>query len=244
LPSANPQINPPIAVSNDPALNSQGNTSIGDGIISFDAGNHSISATYGGDASFNASSSTAPATFTVQPGFAMVPWFPGPATVTISSPGGSATTSVSIIASTGFSTPIVFTCSGLPAEAQCTSASAIGQGPIYIVSTNITVTTTAPHTATTQPSQRRYYAAIIFGGALPLTGLLILVSPKRRRLAMFGYIISALLIMVPACGGGGGSSGVQQQQDPGTPTGTYQVSVTGTANGAPSQQIFFNLVVQ
>jgi hypothetical protein len=39
-------------------------------VINFDAGNHSISATYEGDASFNSSQSSQLVTFTVQPGFA------------------------------------------------------------------------------------------------------------------------------------------------------------------------------
>ena len=49
LPTTNPQVSPPVQVVSHPGLNSQGNTSIGDGIISFDAGNHSISASYSGD---------------------------------------------------------------------------------------------------------------------------------------------------------------------------------------------------
>ena len=57
-------------VLNPVPLNSQGNTSIGAGVINFDAGNHSISATYEGDASFNSSQSSQLVTFTVQPGFA------------------------------------------------------------------------------------------------------------------------------------------------------------------------------
>ena len=65
LPTMNPQVTPPVAVSSTPALNSKGNTSIGDGIISFDAGNHVISAQYQGDASFSASNSAAPVSFTI-----------------------------------------------------------------------------------------------------------------------------------------------------------------------------------
>jgi hypothetical protein len=244
FPANNAQFNPPFAVSSSASLNSQGNTSIGDGIISFDAGNHSISGSYGGDPSFKASTSTTALTFTVQPGFAMVPWFPGPATVTISSPGLSGTTSVGIIASSGFSTAVTFTCSGLPAEAQCSSASATGQGPATIVSTTITISTTAPHVVTAQRTRPHYYVAMVFAGALPLTGIFLLVSPKRRKwAAMLGCTVLALLMMVSACGGGSHNN-VQQQQDPGTPAGTYKVIVTGTANGAPSQQIFFYLVVQ
>lgn len=248
LPSNNAQINPPVAVSSSPTLNSQGNTSIGDGIISFDAGNHSISASYGGDQSFNASSSALPLTFTVEPGFAMVPWFPGPATVVISSPGNSGTTNVGVIASTGFNTPITFTCSGLPAEAQCNSGSATAQGPTTIISTTITVTTTAPHVVMAQPSEGRYYVVAMFTGVAPVAGIFVLVSTKRRRWsALLNFIVLVLLSLTMACGGGSNISNNNgnnaQQEDSGTPSGTYKVLVTGNSNGAAPQQVFFNLIV-
>ena len=46
-------------------LNSQGNALPTNPIFTFTAGSHSLSATYAGDASFNASASTAPVTFTI-----------------------------------------------------------------------------------------------------------------------------------------------------------------------------------
>lgn len=239
LPTLNPQVSPPIAVANPVPLNSQGNTSIGDGIISFDAGNHTISATYKGDASFTTSNSAASVSFAVQPGFAGVS---GPTDVTIPAPGGTGTTTVGIISSTGFGTAIAFTCTGLPAETTCGAASATGKGPTTVVATKITVTTTAPHTTMLQSNERKYYYAVIFGGGLPLAGIFLLASPKRRRWsALLGLMVVALLVTVPACGGGGG--GPTHQQDPGTPTGAYVVTVTATA-GSISASGTFNLTVQ
>ena len=46
-------------------LNSQGNALPTNPIFTFTAGSHSLSATYAGDASFNASASTTPVTFTI-----------------------------------------------------------------------------------------------------------------------------------------------------------------------------------
>jgi len=231
-PIFNPVLNPV-------PLNSQGNTSIGAGVNNFDAGSHSISAAYGGDPSFSSSSSTAPVTFTIQPGFAGVS---GPTNVTVTSPGLSGTSTVGIIASTGFTTAVGFTCSGLPAEATCGPASATGQGPNTVVNTNITVTTTAPHTTALQSNQRRYYFAAIFGGGLPLAGILLLAAPRRRRSTLLGLVVLALLVTLPACGGGGGGGG-GGHQDPGTPTGTFKVTVTATA-GSLIQQGSFTLTVQ
>jgi len=229
-------------VANPEPLNGQGNSSIGDGLIDFDAGNHSISGTYLGDDSFSPSLVSNSVSFTIQPGFAEVS---GPGSVTVASPGMSGTTAVGIIASTGFNTAISFSCTGLPAEASCGTASATGTGPNNIVNTTITVTTTAAHTTTTmlQPKERPYYLAMILGGGMPLAGLFLVAAPRRRRwTSLLGLMLVALLLTVPACGGGGGSK-THTVQDPGTPAGTYNITLTATA-GALSEQATFTLTVQ
>ncbi len=240
IPSTNPQVNPPVQVMSNPPLNSQGNTSIGDGIVSFDAGNHSISASYGGDPSFSASSSTAPVTFTVQPGFALVS---GPTNVTISAAGASGTSTVGIIASTGFTTAVTLSCSGLPVEATCSSASITGQGPTTVASATLTITTVAAHTTMLSSNERRYYAVLLVGG-LPLIGIFVMVVPKRRRASLLlGMMLVGLVAVFPSCGGGGGGTPAVHQQDPGTPAGSYVVTVTATA-GSIEQQGSFLLAIK
>lgn len=240
IPTLNPQLSPPVVVPNPSPLNSQGNTSIGDGIISFDAGNHSISASYGSDSSFNASSSSTPVAFTIQPGFVQVT---GPTDASISAPGMSGTTMVGIIASSNFTTAISFTCTGLPTEATCSTASATGKGPTTVLNTTITVSTMGPHTVMRQSSQLRQYYAVLLSGALPLLGICFIGGSRRRRWnKLLGLmVLGAFLVVVPGCGGGGGSS--SHQQDPGTPAGTYTVTVTASA-GPLTQQSTFTVVVQ
>lgn len=240
IPSTNPQVNPPVQVMSNPPLNSQGNTSIGDGIVSFDAGNHSISASYGGDPSFTASSSTNPVTFTVQPGFALVS---GPTNVSISAPGTSGTSTVGIIASTGFTTAITLSCSGLPVEATCSSASITGQGPITVASATLTITTAAAHSTMLRSNDRRYYA-VLLGGGLPLMGIFLIAAPKRGRTSLLlGMILLGAMALLPSCGGGGGGAPAAHQQDPGTPAGSYIVTVTATA-GSLKQQGSFLLAIK
>ena len=240
IPSANPQVNPPVMVLNNPPLNSQGNTSIGDGIISFDAGNHSISASYGGDPSFSPSSSTNPVTFTVQPGFALVS---GPTNVSISSPGTSGTSTIGIIASTGFTTAVTLSCSGLPVEATCSSTPLTAQGPTTVASATLTIQTAAAHTTVLRSNARPYYA-VFLGGGLPLIGIFMIAVPKRRRTTLLlGMMLLGLVTVFPACGGGGGGSHAAHQQDPGTPAGSYVVTVTATA-GSLTQQGSFALVIK
>ena len=239
LPVSNPQINPPVTVVNSPPLNSEGNTSIGDGIISFDAGNHSISASYNGDPSFHASNSGTPISFSILPGYVPVV---GPTSVVINSPGLSASTTVGVVASTGFSSAITFSCtSGLPAEATCSSLSLTGQGPTTIVTGQVLVSTAAPHSAATT-SRRSYYMAML--GGLPLCGLLLIAAPRRRRWSIVAtFALTAFLLLVPACGGGGGGGGGTHQTDPGTPVGTYLVTITASG-GSQTVQGEFQLTVK
>ena len=238
LPSMNPQVNPPVGVVSNPPLNSEGNTSIGDGIISFDAGNHTISANYAGDGSFSASSSSSSVSFTIQPGFAIVS---GLAPITITAPGGTGTTSVGIIASSNFTTPITFTCSGLTTGMTCVSSTATGQGPTTVVNTTIAVNTTATQAADLRPQGRSYYFAALMSG-LPLAGIFFVASPRRRRWStLFGMMLLATLVMVPGCGGGGGGSSTHKLS--GTPAGTYTVMLTATS-GSVTQSGTFTVVVQ
>ena len=227
-------------VANPVALNSQGNTSIGAGVVNFDAGNHSISASYAGDASFNGSSSLQPVAFTIQPGFTAVS---GLANVSVTTPGGSGTTTLGIIASTGFTTVVSVTCTGLPAGASCSPTSIKGNGPNNIVTGTITVSTTAPSVATVQPLLRPFYFAMLGGIAVPFGGMVVLGASKRRSCAkLLGSLVLLLIIGLPACGGGGGSS--QPPPNPGTPAGTYTVTVNVTAGSISGSVGTFALTVQ
>jgi subtilase family serine protease len=228
-------------VANPVALNSQGNTSIGAGVVNFDAGSHNISASYAGDASFNSSSSAQPVTFTIQPGFAAVS---GLANVSITAPGGSGTTTLGIIASSGFTTAVAVTCTGLPAGAACGPTSIPGNGPNNIVTGTIAVTTTAASAATLHPVQRPFYFAMLGAAAMPLGGILVLAVRRKRYCAtLLGLGVWALIVGLPACGGGGSGS-TQPPPNAGTPAGTYTVKVNAAAGSISGSVGTFTLTVQ
>ncbi|MGA7853651.1 MAG: hypothetical protein WCA15_10015, partial [Candidatus Acidiferrales bacterium] len=61
-----------------------------------------------------------------------------------------------------------------------------------------------------------------------LAGVLLIALPgaRRRRVALvFGVVLC--VISIGSCGGGGGGG---SQTDPGTPAGTYMVTVTATSS--------------
>jgi hypothetical protein len=97
-----------------------------------------------------------------------------------------------------------------------------------------------------QRDRHSYLFAALLGAGLPLAGIFVLATPRRRRFAALfgGMLLLALLAFVPSCGGGGGGGGTQQQQNLGTPAGSYTVTITLNASGAPSESGQFTLVVQ
>ena len=69
-------------------------------------------------------------------------------------------------------------------------------------------------------------------------GMLLTLAPRRKKTLLL--MVVGLLLVIPACGGGSSSGGTH---DPGTPIGSYTVSVTATS-GSISHSTSFNLTVQ
>ena len=225
------------------ALNSQGNAATPNGILAFDTGTHTISASYSGDQSFNSSNTTQSQTFTINTGFyGAIP--STLSTMLISAPGGVGSTLISVSNSTGFSGTISLACSGLPSEAACAFAPATitANGTANTTSASITVTTTAP---TARSQARRFWPAEwIMGMGLALFST-VLVSGKRQRVrGLFLLIMLMLLVVTPGCGGGSGGGGSHNPPpNPGTPTGVSTVFVTASSGSTVSTSAF-TLVVQ
>ena len=134
-------------------------------------------------------------------------------------------------------------CSGLPAESSCQFAqSQVG----YSNQVQLTVATTAPHFAARMaiPSLGRGF---IFAMAMPFAAVLLLGIPRRQTLRALTLALAAgLLLLILSCGGG--STGPPPPPiDPGTPKGSYPITVTatsGTGSSAITHTTTFTLVVQ
>jgi subtilase family serine protease len=184
------------------------------------AGNHTISATYEGDSDF-AGSTSAGATLGVQD-FQIAA---NPTTITVTAPGGSGTTTLTITPLGGFSQAVTYSCSGLPSEASCTFPTGATGG-------TLTITTTAPSSRLDKDplgrSRGLFYALLLPG----MLGLAVSTGNRKRvgrgmRLFSLLAILALSTLWMPACGGGGGAP-----SNPGTPTGTSTVTVTATTGGA------------
>jgi hypothetical protein len=187
--------------------------------------NASITAIYIGDNNYRTSTSAAvPITFSSgTPDFSLVAT---PNSFIITSPGLSGSTTIGLSPSNGFTGTVSLSCS-VP--------SAMTGGSCSLASTSITpsnstttltVNTAAPSTVSGLFNSPHWLAPI--GGAIFAAFFLLLIPTKRRRLKLaFGSLFLVLLAAaLVACGG---SSSVSTTTIPGTPTGPYTVTVTGTS---------------
>jgi Bacterial Ig-like domain (group 3)/FG-GAP-like repeat len=221
-------------------LNTSGVTTYSAGALA--TGAHSITAQYGGDSNFAASTSTA-ITVTVQ---AIPPSFSisaSPASLSITA-GATGTSTVSVKPAGGFAQPVTFACTGLPSEATCTFAPATVTPGASAVTTTLTITTMAA-----QPSVQGGIHRAGMVGILALGSLLLLVMPGLKRVAGWSrWFVLLLALMLGGgligCGGGGSSGGGgTTPTNPGTPSGTTTVTVTATS-GSINQTASLQMTVQ
>jgi subtilase family serine protease len=135
-------------------------------------------------------------------------------------------------------------CTGLPKESSCSfqPTSMTGIGGILL-----TITTTTPHSVASRKVtgwREEFILALLF---TPIGAVLLIGFPRRRaaRGARLSFI-GVLLLMVLGCGGGGGGGG-GGHTDPGTPKGSYPITVTatsGSGSSAITHTAMFSLVVQ
>ncbi len=151
-----------------------------------------------------------------------------PATVAA---GASATSTITITRVNGLADPVALTCSVTPAATRgptCALNPASLTGAT--LTSTLTVSTTAATTASLEPRSR----GLIYAMLLPIGGLALLgtglTSRKKKLWGFFlGCILFSTLIILPACGGNSSGGGGGGGGHPGTPAGTYTVTVTGTS---------------
>ncbi len=217
----------------------------GSGVASYTTSNlavgqQSMTAVYGGDVN-NAGSTSSVLTQTVNAAEFLFTSNPTSATVTA---GQSGTFTLTVTPQGSFTSPITFSCSGLPALGGCTFKPASVTPNSSTVTSTLTITTTAQTASLTSPFGRRsspLYATWLVLPAM-LLGTAGMAAPKRRQL--LGYSLVFLLVggclLQAACGTGSNGSGTGGG---GTPAGTYTVTVTAAA-GSTNHTTAVTLTVQ
>ena len=181
-----------------------------------------------GDLNYAGSTSTA-TTVTVTAAQADFTFTANPASFSISSPGQSGTTTLTVSPTNGFTGTVSFTCA-VPIAMSETTCTLAPTSVTTTGTTTLTVTTTAPHAATGFYNGPGWF----IGGCLAIIICLFLLRiPAKRRRWRMAFGLACVVMMaagIIACGGGGSSS-PPPTTDPGTPVGTYTVTVTATSGG-------------
>jgi subtilase family serine protease len=179
------------------------------------------------------------------PGFAPVPNFflsANPDPITITSVGASGKSTITVDPSNGFTGTVDLTCTP-PTSASSGVGCTISPASVTVTASSATATVTVTTTAPQAVSSESAWVKFGWTSTLFFAGVLILAMPSRRfkpRLLFFGVLV--LLAAGAACGGSG-SSNTPQPKNPGTPKGSYTITVTGTS-GSLSNQANVSVTVQ
>jgi hypothetical protein len=177
---------------------------------------------------------------------------PTPPDFTLTSPvatfqvsqGASINATVNVDLASGFTGPITFTCTDPAPLSVCTvppNTNVSGQ-------VSFAITTTAPTAELRHPADRtpRIFYALLLPGLL---GVVFTAGSRRRssrgmRLLGLIVVLGFSTMWLASCGGGNSSGGGGGgNSNLGTPTGSYMITVTGTA-GSEIATSSFQLTVQ
>jgi Abnormal spindle-like microcephaly-assoc'd, ASPM-SPD-2-Hydin/Beta-propeller repeat len=160
------------------------------------------------------------------------------------SAGQSANFSILITPIANFSQPVTLSCAGLPANAQCvTSQNPVtpsGSTPVTVTITTGARTLVPPTPSTKLAPPSRLMAPLICAALASLIVFFMLLTMgefKNQRAAVTLMLALSLMLFTVACGGGSTAG-----TGPGTPAGTYQITITGTS-GSASQSTTVQLQV-
>jgi hypothetical protein len=196
------------------------------------AGTQAITVSYSGDTNTQASSTSL--SQVINAAFALAPDGTGNTTLTVKA-GQTVSAPINVTGAAGFSGPVTFACSGLPANTSCSfsPATITVSGPAA-VPTLLTVNTAASSVASQlRPNFGAY--------GLTFAGMFLLWPAWRRGGRIWALLMCTITFAtlgLSGCSTGSGPAPAAQ-----TSTGTYNFTVTATSGKVQSQSSY-TLVVQ
>ena len=230
-----------VAFMNGTTVLGMGNLTAGVATFSTTAlavGGYSVTAVYGGDAMFAASTSAVVAEVISTPTFALTS---SASTLTITK-GTTGTATLTVTPTGTIAQAVSFTCAGLPADATCNFSPASVTPGASAATTTVTIATNVATAELRMPgfgpaSSRGGFSGVSLAGLLML-GVGCAAGASRRQRTLLRRANKLLLLMPVLLGlaglalvgcGGGSSSGTPTA--PVTPSGTSMVVITASGGG-------------
>jgi pseudomonalisin len=164
------------------------------------------------------------------------------ATVTITSPGQTASSPVTVTGINGFTGQVTLSCTppASTSEIGCTIASSVTAGASPVTAA-LTISTMKAHVVSGPTTALGRQGALFWltGSSSLIAGVFLFGVSGRHRRYKLALTLLVFAFLAAAAGCGGGSS---TPKDPGTPAGTYVVGVTAT--GTTSHTTTVTVVVQ
>jgi hypothetical protein len=210
-------------------------------LSSLPVGTDAITASYSGDANFNAAKASTAVDVTVS---ALAPAFtlgaPTPGSLSVNQ-GQSGTATFTIAANATFSGTVSLTCAGAPSETSCSiSPASVALTPGQSATVSAIVATTVPNNYNEAANRPADWTKTV--GGISLAGLFLFFLPGARRtrrgIWTMVLIVGLGLTLVgglTGCGNGG-------YKFTGTPVGNSTITVTATS-GSLTQSATFTLTV-
>ncbi len=204
------------------------------------SGTVTITAAYGGDSNYLASTSNGVG-ITVTGGTATFSVSANPSTITVVTPGQSGSTTATV-AGNGFTGTVSLSCSVSPTTltdppgCSMSPASVTLSNTVTSANSTLSVSTTAAsalYKPTNGPTSPGTYLPIKTTAAIMACAMLLAlaVPSRKRRLGMvLGIAVFAVALCGEGCGGGGG--GGFSSTNPGTTAGQYTVTITATSGNS------------
>jgi subtilase family serine protease len=211
------------------------------------AGTQYVYAYYSGDSNYSTSTAYTAEAVTGAPTFTMTA---SPTGVMVNTPGGAAIATVTLTGQNAYSGTVQLTsasCAGLPAETTCTfSPSTLTLSASATTATStVTFQTTAASNAApfgsgpsgaqmNTPTRQSAYRTVGLGFVALLNMLLFGYAAPRRRGVVLAALLVTAVVTFASCGGGSGGGGGGGTHNPGTPQGSFQITITASSNVTPA----------
>jgi len=206
-----------------------------------------IGVTYNGDSNYPQALFSGPGAQITVTGtdFALIAGSPS---ITVSTPGAQGSVQLFIEGQSGYNGTINFSpasCTGLPRESTCSFSpgSVLGVG-----ATTLTVNTSGSHYWAMKERHGAGHEIILLALGMPFAAFLLIGTPRRRTCRGAAVsILAGILLIGLGCGGGSSGGGGGGNTDPGTPPGSYVITVgatSGSGSSAITHTTTFTLVVQ